>query len=154
VKHLSLPASEALDDLLPPAEQHAGALQALARLHDEAVADAVPILVEANLWLQTSELAGMPVVQIRGDSMEPALRNGDHVLLDTDDTDVSPGGIFALLDENGSLIIKQVEIVRQSNGGQRISCMSRNSAYSPFELTLGEEAKIIGRVAQRITRYL
>jgi hypothetical protein len=100
------------------------------------VADAIPILVEANLWLQTSELAGMPVVQIRCDSMEPALRSADYVLLDTDDTDVSPGGIFALLDENGSLIIKQVEIVRQSNGGQRISCMSRNSAYSPFELKI------------------
>jgi len=27
-------------------------------------------------------------------------------------------------------------------------------AYMPFELTLGEDARIIGRVAQRITRYL
>jgi hypothetical protein len=39
VKHLSPLASEALDDLpLPPTEQHAGALIALARLHDEAAA--------------------------------------------------------------------------------------------------------------------
>jgi hypothetical protein len=114
VKHLSLPASEALDDLpLPPAEQHAGALQALARLHDEAVADATPLLVEADLWLQTSELAGMPVIRMRGDSMGDTLRDGDFVLVETDNTDVADGGIFAIT-ENGSVIITQVEPVYQS----------------------------------------
>jgi hypothetical protein len=115
MKHLSPPASEALDDLpLPTAEQHAGALKALARLRDEATAEVeqhrLPILVEANVWLQNSELAGMPVVRMRGDSMGDALRDGDFVLVETDNTDVADGGIFAIA-ENGSVFITQVEPV-------------------------------------------
>jgi hypothetical protein len=159
VKHLSPPASEALDDLpLPSAEQHAGALNALVRLRDEATAKVeqhrLPILVEANLWLQNSELAGMPVVRMRGDSMGDTLRDGDFALVEVGHTDVADGGVFAIA-QNGSVIITQVEPVYQSGRSTgRIRCTPRNPVYSQFELTLGEDARIIGRVAQRITRYL
>jgi phage repressor protein C with HTH and peptisase S24 domain len=97
----------------------------------------------------------MPVVQMRGDSMGDTLGDGDFVIVETGHTDVAQGGIFAVLEDNESVIITQVEMTYQAGHSTgRIRCTPRNPAYTPFELTLGDDAKIIGRVAQRITRYL
>jgi SOS-response transcriptional repressor LexA len=38
--------------------------------------------------------------------------------------------------------------------GGRIRCTPRNPHYRPFEVTLGKDAKIIGRVVQKVTRHL
>lgn len=85
--------------------------------------------------------------------MVDTLYDGDRAIIDLDDTDVSQGGIFAVLDDLGTLIIKQVEMVRSGGkGARRILCSSRNSAYQPFELKLEDPVKIIGRVACKITR--
>jgi phage repressor protein C with HTH and peptisase S24 domain len=93
------------------------------------------------------------ILSVRGDSMNDALFDGDRAIINLDDTDVSQGGIFALLDDNESVIIKQVEFVRSKGGGPRmIRCTSRNSAYAPFDLALEHPVKIIGRVASKITR--
>jgi hypothetical protein len=162
MKPVVVPSGEPLVDVsLPSVEQCASAWIAPARLRHEAAATiiehhCVPInLVGADVWFQNSEFAGMPVMQMRGDSMGSSIRDGDFVLLDTDDTDVSEAGIFALLDDSASLIIKQVEIVYEDGHSTgRIRCSPRNPAYRPFELTLGQDARIIGRVAQRITRHL
>jgi hypothetical protein len=161
MKHLSPAASEAPDDLpFPPAQQHACPLQALARLRDEAGAMVVeqhcaPInLVAADIWFQDPELAGLAVVPMRADSMGDALRRGDFALIDTQQTEIAGGGIFAILEENrSSLSIYQVERVHQSEPG-RIRCTPRDPAYTPFDLTLGEDARIIGRVIQKVTRFL
>jgi hypothetical protein len=179
MKRVPPPTSELLVDLpLPLSDRYAGTITALASLRDEAEAqvdrllaspdetddDSAAIttvaqqqsinLIAADAWLQNSELAGMPVVQMRGDSMGATFRDGDFVLVETDDTDVAYGGIFAIL-ENQSVIITQVEMIYQSGYSTgRIKCTPRNPAYAPFELTLGKDAKIIGRVARRITRYL
>lgn len=91
------------------------------------------------------------ILPIRGDSMRDALFDGDRAIVNLDDTDVSQGGIFALVDDDGALIIKQVEIVR-GKGPKRIRCTSRNPAYKPFELVLNDPVRIVGRVASKITR--
>lgn len=91
------------------------------------------------------------ILPVKGDSMTETLFDGDRVMVDLDDTDVSQGGIFALVDDVGSLIIKQVELIREP-GAKRILCTSRNERYQPFPLELAEPVKIIGRVACRITR--
>lgn len=91
------------------------------------------------------------ILSVRGDSMNDALFDGDRAIINLDDTDVSQGGIFALLDDNGSVIIKQVELVRGASS-RRIKCTSRNPVYAPFELELDDPVKIIGRVASKITR--
>jgi phage repressor protein C with HTH and peptisase S24 domain len=110
-------------------------------------------LVAADIWFQDPELAGLAVVPICGDSMQPTFRSGDYALVDTRQTEVAGGGIFAILENNRSVIVKQVEEVHYSQAG-RIRCTPRNPAYTAFELTLGEEAEIIGRVIQKITRHL
>lgn len=91
------------------------------------------------------------ILPVRGDSMVDALFDGDRAIVNLDDRDIGQGGIFALLDDNAALIIKQVEVVRGSKGA-RIRCTSRNPAYSPFELELADPVRIIGRVAGKITR--
>jgi len=91
------------------------------------------------------------ILSVRGDSMNDALFDGDRAIINLDDRDVSQGGIFALLDDDASVIIKQVELVRGSKS-KRIRCTSRNPVYAPFELDLIDPVMIIGRVASKITR--
>lgn len=91
------------------------------------------------------------ILPVRGDSMNDALFDGDRAIINLDDTDLSQGGIFALLDDQASVIIKQIELVR-GKGPKRIKCTSRNPVYAPFELVLDDTVKIIGRVASKITR--
>jgi hypothetical protein len=107
----------------------------------------VPFLRD-ELHLQPGRVHILPV---RGDSMVDSLFDGDRVIVDLNDTDISQGGIFALLDDIGSLIIKQVEPVRGTEP-RRIRCKSKNPSYEPFELTLMEPVRIIGRVASKISR--
>jgi len=95
-------------------------------------------------------LTASDIVRVRGDSMEPTLWDGDRVIVDRNDTDVRVDGIFAILDE-GSLIIKQVEIVRGTDPVE-IVCKSRNTTYSPFNLILDGNTRVIGRVVARIGR--
>lgn len=93
------------------------------------------------------------ILPIRGDSMADALFDGDRAGVDLDDVDISQGGIFAILDDNGSVIVKQVELLRDNKGNiRKILCKSRNPHYQPFELTLEDPVRILGRVAFRITR--
>jgi phage repressor protein C with HTH and peptisase S24 domain len=113
----------------------------------------LPVLVAADVWFQDPELAGMPVVRMRGDTMGDVLRDGDFAIIDITQTEVAQGGIFALLDDNDSMIIMQVTPVHGSRG-RRILCTYANPRYPPFELPLGTEARIVGRVAHRFTRYL
>ncbi len=115
--------------------------------------DQMPVLVTADVYFQDPELAGMPVVRMRGDSMGKTLRDGDFAIIDTTQTNVDQGGLFALLDDNDKMIIMQVTPVHGSQG-KRILCTYANPRYAPFELTLGTEARIVGRVAHKFTRYL
>jgi phage repressor protein C with HTH and peptisase S24 domain len=93
------------------------------------------------------------ILPVKGDSMRDILFDGDRAIVNLDDTDLSQGGIFALLDDNSSIIIKQVELVRmKGDHARRILCSSRNRAYGPFELELAHPVRIIGRVASKITR--
>lgn len=104
---------------------------------------------ELGLSYDTTDL-----LAVRGDSMEDgtsmSLSSGDKVMIDRSDTDPRQGGIFAVFDGEG-VIIKQVELVR-GHQPARIICKSRNTAYSPIELTLESPVRIIGRVAGRFTR--
>ena len=90
------------------------------------------------------------IIRVKGDSMEPVLRDGDRVIVDRNDRAMRQGGIFALRDGD-ELIIKQVELVRGAEP-PRVVCSSVNPRYSPFELVLGADAEVIGRVAAHIGR--
>jgi hypothetical protein len=72
---------------------------------------------------QIAPLTGdQAVVMMRGDSMGDTLRRGDFALIDTTQTEIAGGGVFAILEENRSLIIYQVE----ASGPGRIRCTPRD----------------------------
>jgi len=92
------------------------------------------------------------IVQVRDDSMENALFDGERAIINLDRTDVSGPGIFALyLDHGKSLQFMHARPAAGSRG-QRILCSYGNSVYGqPFEVPISD-VKIVGRVAGKISK--
>ncbi|CAA7618238.1 XRE family transcriptional regulator [Magnetospirillum sp. SS-4] len=87
--------------------------------------------------------AGLKLIRVRGDSMEPTLLGGDVVMLDTTQVIPNPTGIFVLHDGFG-LVAKRLERLA---GGEipSVRIISDNSRYSPYDRS-AEEIRIIGRI--------
>ncbi len=83
------------------------------------------------------------MVEVQGDSMEPTLRPGDHVIVDTANRAPSPPGIFVLWDGIGS-VVKRVEHIHGSDPAT-YRIISDNPKHNPYERSAGE-ANIVGRV--------
>jgi phage repressor protein C with HTH and peptisase S24 domain len=115
-----------------------------------------PNLVAAEVYFgfQDSDLAGLAVKQMRSDAMVPILKSGDYALIDTRDTNVG-AGTFAVLLDNKSVVIMQLHRVYESgHSTDRVRSVYPNPVYGSSEFTLGEGAKIVGRVVQKVTRHL
>lgn len=95
-------------------------------------------------------LGQVEIIAVDGDSMIPVLHSGDRVLVNRADTNIRQGGVFAVR-EGDAVIVKHIELIRGSEP-PRIRCSSANAQYNDFELVLGEDADIIGRVVWRATR--
>ena len=90
------------------------------------------------------------IIPVQGDSMSPEINDGDHVVVDMDENDPSPAGIF-VLDNGGGIAIKRLEgLFHQDQKSIRIS--SSNPHYSPYEVK-ADQITIIGRVILRIGRF-
>jgi len=84
---------------------------------------------------------GLAIVEVTGDSMEPVLREGDIVMIDTADR-VLTDALFAVVAED-ALYVKRL---RRIPGG--VEVRSDNPAYPPSTWTgdLADQVQIIGRV--------
>lgn len=108
----------------------------------------IPDYYLAAAGLQQSRIH---ILEVDGPSMIPVLHPEDRVLVDTSDTNPGIDGIFAIWDDSTqSVIIKNVQVVRGTSPTQ-INCISSNTTYAPFVLTLDGATRIIGRVRRRIT---
>ena len=87
------------------------------------------------------------ILRVRGDSMEPEMREGDRLLVDTARRLPATGELFVLFDGNG-LVVKRVERVP---GEARLRLLSANPAYAPYT-ALGEEVQIVGKVVWVLRR--
>ena len=91
----------------------------------------------------------LKMLQIFDDSMEPILKNGDHVILDCkygENGITLPDGIYAL-NINGQLLVKRLQ--KLPKGVFRI--VSDNRSYEPYQISMddaSEEIKVIGRVVK------
>lgn len=85
----------------------------------------------------------MRVMDVQGDSMTPTLKEGDVVLVDMNQRNPAPPGVFVLHDGMG-LVAKRLEHVPMSDPPQ-VRIISDNQQYSPYECT-AEEVNIVGRV--------
>ena len=96
-----------------------------------------PDVVKAG-WRQMSSVYAMPVT---GDSMEPTLKAGSYVFIDTTHTSPSPEDIYAL-DYGDGLVIKRLKLVPRTD---RIRVISDNERYGSDELRR-DDVRVYGRV--------
>lgn len=97
-------------------------------------------------WLRDKlrlRAAGLRLLTVKGDSMEPSLYSGDVVMIDTAQTSPSPPGIFVLHDGFG-LVAKRLEHLPNSDP-PRVRILSDNPRYSAYEMTI-EEIRVVGRL--------
>lgn len=82
---------------------------------------------------------GYEIITASGDSMEPTLKNGDLVVIDRFDTEITKrDGVFCVLIDN-DLYLKRVQRVPGS-----LRFISDNRLYDPFEIRLAEvESRVI-----------
>ena len=85
----------------------------------------------------------MRVMAVEGDSMMPTLCEDDVILVDMNQRNPIPPGIFVLHDGMG-LVAKRLERVPMSDP-PRVRIISDNPRYSPYDCT-ADEINIIGRV--------
>ncbi|WP_278360214.1 XRE family transcriptional regulator [Thalassospira xiamenensis] len=83
------------------------------------------------------------VIEVQGDSMEPTLRSGDRVIVNTADKKPSPPGVFALWDGFG-VVVKRIEVIPNSEP-PTVRVVSDNAHHSTYERTV-DEINIIGRI--------
>ena len=89
------------------------------------------------------------ILGVRGNSMEPEMREGDRVMVDTARRRPATGEMFVLWDGNG-LVVKRIETVREA-GPPRLRLISANPDYAPYTC-LAEEAHIVGKVLWTLKR--
>ena len=92
-------------------------------------------------WLREQGLDGaaLSAITVEGDSMEPLLRDGDEILVDTAPRPLRDGIHVVRLDD--TLLVKRVA----AKGGGRLALLSQNLAYPPLEVA-AEDIEIVGRV--------
>lgn len=86
---------------------------------------------------------GLVIIEVQGDSMEPTLRTGDRVMIDTKDRNPAQPGIFCLWDSDRT-VVKRVEKVPASEP-VTLRLKSDNPLHDTYEV-LAELVHIVGRV--------
>lgn len=95
------------------------------------------------LGIHGLEARDLTAMQIRGNSMEPTIRNGDTVLIDLGQKQIVDGDIF-LVRDSGASLLKRVQ--RQLGGKLRLVCDNPN--YPVVECREAS-VEIMGRVVWR-----
>ena len=111
------------------------------------LAQATPLAFKAD-WirakgLKPNKLAAMPAT---GDSMEPGIFDGDSLLVDTSQTEVIDGKVYALWYDGGERVKR---LYRLPGGGLRIK--SDNPSHPTIEVSPEHtgHVRVIGRVVHR-----
>ena len=87
------------------------------------------------------------ILRVRGNSMEPELREGDRIVVDTARTVPAAGELFVLWDGTG-LVVKRVEAL---TAGGTLRLVSAHPDYPPYERA-ADEVHIVGKVLWKVTR--
>ncbi len=94
------------------------------------------------------------ILRVRGNSMEPELRDGDRIVVDVSRRLPATGETFVLWDGIG-LVVKHVEVVRgdvvDEDEPPRLRLISANPDYVPYSC-LVEDAHILGKVLWAVRR--
>ena len=89
------------------------------------------------------------VLTVTGDSMEPTLRSGDKLLVDTTRNNPALPGIYVVALEDMA-VVKRIELIPGSKPA-RLRISSDNQMHNAYE-TEAADVKIIGWVAAKVSR--
>ena len=87
------------------------------------------------------------ILRVRGNSMEPELREGDRIVVDTARRVPAPGELFVLWDGTG-LVVKRVEALT-AEGALRLA--SAHPDYPAYERP-ADEVHVVGKILWKVTR--
>ena len=91
------------------------------------------------------------IIQVRGDSMEPEMREGDRIVVDISRKTPATGETFVLWDGNG-IVVKKVDAAPcEGNGPRRIRLISENPDYPTYS-PLAQDVHVIGKVLWVVRR--
>ena len=98
-------------------------------------------------WLRDQGLQPdcLTAIAVRGDSMEPTLRDGDEILVESGPQDLRDGIHVVRVD--GAILVKRLETSRPG----RLTLLSDNAAYRPIERP-ADEVEVIGRAVWKSGR--
>ncbi len=101
-----------------------------------------------------AEPENLRILRVRGNSMEPELRDGDRIVVDVSRRLPATGETFVLWDGIG-LVVKHVEVVRgdavDEDDPPRLRLISANPDYAPYSC-LAQDAHILGKVVWVVRR--
>ena len=100
-----------------------------------------------------AEPENLRILRVRGNSMEPELRDGDRIVVDVSRRLPATGETFVLWDGIG-LVVKHVEVVRGEAADEdepRLRLISANHDYAPYSC-LAQDAHILGKVLWAVRR--
>lgn len=107
--------------------------------------DTVELLAFQNAWLKERHISPTKarVLTAKGDSMEPTIRDGDILLVDTSITSVRDNAIYIVV-YGGHVLVKRVNLKRDGS----LILISDNDRHPPEEVPLEEvpDLHIAGRV--------
>lgn len=110
-------------------------------VESEDILERVPIPAFLLRRIVRVDPTNLVLVSATGDSMEPTIRDGEMILVDTSVHDVGDAGIYiVVIDAEAS--VKRV----QRMPGARLAIRSDNPAYEPITVDAQTEARIAGRV--------
>lgn len=114
---------------------------------DAALEEAFDTFRFSPRWLREMGLdaRALSAIRVTGDSMEPTLRDGDEILVDSRPLALRDGVYVVRLDD--MVLVKRLETARPG----RIALLSDNPAYRPIDCEAGEVV-IIGRVVWKSGR--
>lgn len=97
-------------------------------------------------WLASRQLtpAKLVIVSVSGDSMEPALKSGDLVLVDLSQTEINSGKTYVVRLDN-HLLVKNLQMLPHG----LVQVASFNPGFPPYQVDLSDESidiAVIGRV--------
>ena len=83
---------------------------------------------------------------VKGESMEPTLKDGEEIIVDRSKRELAEGKIF-VLNHNGSMLVKKVQFTYDG-----VELISDNPSYRPLKLDT-EEANSLVVIGQVVRGY-
>ncbi|MDE0150381.1 MAG: S24 family peptidase [Rhodospirillaceae bacterium] len=96
-----------------------------------------------------AETGNLRIVRVRGEAMEPVLRAGDRLLVDTAKRDTAAGGLFVLRGPGGFEVWRVEPLAGTDPPRLRLSCA--NPRYQAHACLAGK-LDILGRAIWKMTR--